>query len=357
MNSDIKDFDIDSSQDKKCDSVNVSKIISKKKIFIAATSLGLLFSFLAIYSYEVLDSLESGGIAAYYIGKNIVKSTYPIFAMSAIIVVICLRGIDGWSLDPLNIFKRIIIGLMIPIIGVSLGVLTQLAEVSYKESRRKAAERLVTIGESLKAEQALKNYIIEYPDDPYGMIDLGVVYWNNGKRDKSLVVFQGFEKEFCSRKTLKMGQYCDNKIQSIALKELEKFNLFLQKCETPNSFYEDTTQLKILCGIRPLAYNSEINGEEIPNWMSENSFDIWRKSCVLRSFASWLKTKDNKDAIQSAFQLDYNVKTLKEFRVVAVSWASACRSNNLIEASREAYQFVSDIDERYEIEMKNSEKK
>jgi hypothetical protein len=213
------------------------------------------------------------------------------------------------------------------------------------------------IGETPKAEQILKDYIIEYPEDPYGMIDLAVVYWNNGKRDKSLLIFKDIRNKVYIHRTFEIGKYCDKKIQSIAIEELNRLHSFVHKCEIPNGFYEDTEQLEIICGIRPLAYRSEIHGVEIPEWMNELSFVTWRESHILRSFASWLNTKDNKVAIESAFQLDHEIKTLEEFRVIAVSWATACRRNNLLEASREADQLRSDIDERCEIQMKKSEKK
>lgn len=364
--SEIKDFDIDSSEEKKCDSIHIPKTASKKtkKITMAATAV-LFFVIMAIYSYDAVDALFSGShsvpILLVFIGAHIdenrIKLLYPIFFMSTMIITIFLFGVNDWSSSLLKISKRIIIGLAISVTSVFIGSVISVLVINHKESIRKSAETLVKIGESLSAEQVLKNYIIRYPDDPYGMIDLGVVYWNNGKRDKSLVVFKELEKEFCIRKTLESGHYCDKKIQSIALTELERLHSFINKCVIPNSFYEDTKQFEILCGIRPLAYDSEIRGEKIPEWMTENSFVTWRESYILRSFASWLSTKDNKYAIESAFQLDHEIKTLQEFRVIAVSWATACRRNNLPDAEREAYQLMSDIDERCQIEMKKLEKK
>ena len=189
------------------------------------------------------------------------------------------------------------------------------------------------------------------------MIDLVVVFWNNGKRDKSLVIAKKLEEEIRKFITLENAGYCDTKIQSIAREELKRLHSFIHKCDIPIGFYEDTIQLEMLCRTSPLANRTEIHGEKIPEWMTELAFVTWRESYILRSFASWLNTKDNKDAIQSAFQLDHNIITLKEFRVIAVSWAVACRHNNLLEESREADQLRSDIDERCEIEMKKLEKK
>ena len=351
---DIKDFDVDTSENKKFDSVHTSKKTPKKAIFIAAALLVLLFLSLAIYIYEVLESLASGGYFRYRYG---IVLTYPVIAMSAIIVVICLRGIDGWTLTLSKIIKRMFIGLIVSVIGISSGAISYLSVVSHKESRRKYAETLVTIDESLKAEKALKDYIIDYPEDPYGMIDLAVVCWNSGKRDQSLVIFEAFEKNWPSHRTYEIGAYCDDKINSIARNELKRLHSYIHKCEIPNGFYEDTERFERLCSIRPLGYNSKIHEVEIPEWLTELSFVRWRESHILRSFASWLNTSDNNNAIGSAFQLDHDVKTLVEFRVIAVSWAQACRRNNMPEASQKADQLISDIDKRCEIEMTKLEEK
>jgi hypothetical protein len=358
MNLDIKDLDVDTSAVEKFDSVRISNKNFKNKNFVVAAFLVLLFLSLAIYSYKALESLQSGGYATHHFGvESGFGVTYPILAMSAIIVVICLRGIDGWTLTISKIIKRLFIGLIISIIGFSSGIVSYLSIDSQKESRRKYAETLATIDESLKAEKALKDYITDYPEDPYGMLDLASLYWNNGKRDQSLVIFEAFEENFPSHRTYKIGEYCDDKINSIALKELKELHSFIHKCEIPEGFYEDTVRFERLCRIRPLGYDSEINEVEIPESLTELSMARWRESYVLRSFASWLDTSDNNYAIESAFHLDHDVKTLKEFRVVAVSWAQACRRNNMPEASQEADQLISDIDKRCKIEMKELEEK
>lgn len=364
--SEIKDFDIDSSEEKKCDSIHIPKMAPKKtkKITMAAT-LVLFFVIMAIYSYDALDALFSGShsvpillvFIGAYIDENRIKLLYPIFLMSTIIISIFLFGVNDWSSSLLKITKRIIIGLSISVTSVLLGSLIYVSVINHKESRRKAAETFVTIDESLKAEQVLKDYIIEYPDDPYGLIDLAVIYWNSGKRDESLVIFKEFQKQFNFRKTFQAGRYCNKKIESIALTEFERLDSFVHKGLIPSGFYDDTKQLEMLCKIRPLAYDSEIHGEKIPEWMTENSFVRWRQSYTLHTFASWLDTKDNNGAIESAFQFNHEIKTLNNLRVISVFWATACRRNNLPDAEREAYQLMSDIDERCQIEMKKLEKK
>jgi hypothetical protein len=55
---DIVDLDVDSSDDKKCDSVHIPKMVRKKKIFIGVASLVLFFLFLAIYFYYIINSAK-----------------------------------------------------------------------------------------------------------------------------------------------------------------------------------------------------------------------------------------------------------------------------------------------------------